>query len=53
MVTRFPKRPYVPGRTIRLRVAPSKVRRRGDVQFVLRATRTGKSVTQTLTARRL
>jgi len=53
VVARFPKRAYVAGRTIRLRVAPSRVRRRGEVQFVLKATRTGQSVTQTLTARRL
>jgi hypothetical protein len=53
VVARFPKRDYVAGRTIRLRLASSRVRRRGDVQVVLRATRTGQAVTQTITARRL
>ena len=53
VVARFPKRAYVAGRTIRLRLASSRVRRRGDVQVVLRATRTGQAVTQTITARRL
>ena len=53
VVTRVRKRGYAAGRTIRLRVAPSRVRRRGDVRVVLRVTRTGETVTQTLTAKRL
>jgi hypothetical protein len=53
VIARFPKRAYVAGRTIRLRLGAARVRRRGDVTVTLRATRTGAAETQTLTARRL
>ena len=53
VIRRFPKRRYVARRTIRLRLASGHARRRGDVKVTLKATRTGATETQTLTARRL
>jgi hypothetical protein len=52
VVARVPGRSYPAGRTIRLRIAASDVPR-GDVTVVMRATRTGRSSTQRLGARRL
>ncbi len=53
VVARVPGRSYPAGRAIRLRIAANRVPRRGDVKVTMRATRTGRSATQTLTARRL
>ncbi|HEV2999758.1 MAG TPA: hypothetical protein VGW75_03375 [Solirubrobacteraceae bacterium] len=53
VVARVPRRTYLAGRTIRLRIAASRVPRRGDVRVTMRAVRTGRSATHTLTARRL
>jgi hypothetical protein len=53
VIARFARRGYPAQRTIRLRLAAERVRRRGDVTVTLSATRTGVTETQTLTARRL
>jgi hypothetical protein len=52
VVARLPTRNYVAGRTIRLRIDARDVPR-GEVTVTLRATRTGRTATHTLTARRL
>ena len=53
VVARIPKRSYVAGRAIRLRVAARRIPRRGTVRVVMHATRAGRSVTQRLTAHKL
>jgi hypothetical protein len=53
VVARVPKRSYVAGRAIRLRVSARRIPRRGDVRVMMRATRTGRAVTQALTGRKL
>ena len=52
-VTEFEERSYPAGRTIRLRLAARHVPRRGNVRVVMRATRPGRSVTQSVRARKL
>ncbi|HEX8205491.1 MAG TPA: hypothetical protein VF587_05475 [Solirubrobacteraceae bacterium] len=53
VVARIPKRSYVAGRAIRLRVSAKRIRRRGDVRVTMRATRPGRTVEQSLRARKL
>jgi hypothetical protein len=53
VVARIPKRSYIAGRAIRLRVAARRIRRRGDVRVIMRASRPGRAVEQSLRARRL
>ena len=53
VVARIPKRSYVAGRAIRLRVAARRIRRRGDVRVIMRATGPGRAVTQSLVGRKL
>ncbi|HEX2087144.1 MAG TPA: hypothetical protein VHF89_15795 [Solirubrobacteraceae bacterium] len=53
VVARVPRRSYVAGRTIRLRVAAARIPRRGNVRVTMRATRTGRATTQTIFARKL
>ena len=53
VVARIPKRSYIAGRAIRLRVASGRIPRRGTVKVVMRATRVGRAVSQTLTAHKL
>ena len=52
VIRRFSARPERAGRTIRRRLAATRIPR-GDVKVVVRARRTGQTVTQTLLARRL
>jgi hypothetical protein len=53
VVARIPGRTYVAGRTVRLQLSARRVPRRGEVRVTMEATRTGRSTTQTLAARRL
>ena len=53
VVARIPGRSYVAGRTIRLRLSAGRVPRRGDVRITMRATRTGRALTQSIFARKL
>jgi hypothetical protein len=53
VIRRYPKRRYVANRTVRFRMPSRQARRRGDVTVTIRATRTGQTETQTLTARKL
>ena len=53
IVARVPKRSYVAGRAIRLRIAARRIPRRGDVRVIMRATRPGRSSTLSLVARKL
>jgi hypothetical protein len=53
IVARVPKRSYVAGRAIRLRVSARRIPRRGTVRVIMRATRPGRAVTQSLTTHKL
>ena len=53
VVATVPRRSYIAGRTIRLRISANRIPRRGDVRVTLRATRAGRAATETLVARKL